>query len=266
MNKLHLILSLFFSFVFISVAIAQDAPSDTIKVEKKQRWLRKSTLIPLPIAFYTPETRFGGGAATLFAFRFGKQTDEDRPSQVQLGLAYTQERQIIAYFPFQVFTKDAEYYYKGEIGYYRYSYRFYGIGNDVPKENEERFQVDFPRFRLDAQKLVKPNLYFGFRYWFDNYKITEKLEGGLLDTQTITGQNGSRISGLGLISTYDTRDIIFFPRKGYFIESELFFNQKWTGSDFDYMRITIDATKYIPLGKKPTLAINAYGVSLHGNV
>jgi hypothetical protein len=70
------------------------------QVEEPRKFIEKSSLIVLPLAFYTPETRFGGGVGGLYAFRFGNEPEESRPSQVELGLAYTQNEQILLYLLF----------------------------------------------------------------------------------------------------------------------------------------------------------------------
>ena len=91
------ILSFLFIVVLLSVPFFSNAQEDTA-IEKKP-FIRKSSLILLPAIFYTPETRLGGGTATIFSFRFRDQSDAIKPSQLQLGLAYTQEKQILAYLP-----------------------------------------------------------------------------------------------------------------------------------------------------------------------
>ena len=227
-------------------------------------FIRKSSFIALPLAFYTPETRFGGGAATLYAFRFRNQSDSSRPSQIQLGGAYTAEKQLLSYLPFQLFLKDAKYNVYGELGYYRYFFYFFGIGNDASDERES-FNVNFPRVRLSALKLVAPNLYVGGRYWFDNYQIAKVEEGGLLETQNITGNQGGTVSSLGAVATYDSRDNIFFAKEGVLAEFSLMNNSTALGSDFNFTRVSLDAATYFTNKFDHTFAVNAYTSFIFGD-
>ncbi len=235
-------------------------PSDS-----SRKFIEKSSLIVLPLAFYTPETRFGGGIGSLYAFRFGNEPKDSRPSQVELGLAYTQNRQLLIYFPYFIYSDDERWFWSGELGYYRYVYQFFGIGNDTPQEGEI-YQADFPRVRFNLQRLVAPSLYLGIRYWYDRYDIVEKEDLGLLSTTDVPGGDGSVVSGLGLIADLDNRDEVFFPTKGRWYKFVTFFNRPFLGSDFNFSRFSFDGSEYIPVGKKNVLALNAYVDFLSGDV
>jgi outer membrane protein assembly factor BamA len=224
-------------------------PSDTT---------RKASLIPLPLVFFTPETDWGFGAAAVYSFNFKSDSLGSRPSQLQLGFAYTLRDQILAYFPFQLFVRNDRYKFYGELGYYRYIYEFYGIGNRNLLEDGELFSVNFPRVRLNALQQVRPNLFLGLRYWLDDYDITELKAGGRLATEEIPGAAGSFLSGLGFIANYDNRDKIFFPSKGYFAELVLFNNSSVFGSDFNYSKLILDASTFKTLPWKHIVAANFY--------
>ena len=130
---------------------------------------------PLPVIYFTPETDWGFGAVSLFSFRLKEESKESRNSQFQFGGAYTQRDQLLYYLPFQLYYKSENYYAFGELGYYKYSYRFFGIGNDLPAANEELYNVNFPRVRLNVMKLVKASWYLGVRYWLDDSFIFYSL-------------------------------------------------------------------------------------------
>ncbi|MEN0004413.1 MAG: hypothetical protein AAF798_09725, partial [Bacteroidota bacterium] len=64
---------------------------------------------------------WGFGAASVLSFKLPSQAAEHRPSQLQLGGAYTLNDQILLYLPFQFFAKQDRYNIYGELGYYRYN-------------------------------------------------------------------------------------------------------------------------------------------------
>lgn len=242
--------------ILIIVTLAA-TPKSGFSQEDTTRFIRKSSLVVLPLAFYTPETRFGGGAAGLLAFRFRNQPDSTRPSQIQLGFAYTQERQLLSYMPFQLFLKNGKYNVYGELGYYRYFFYFFGIGNDA-SDDFETYNVNFPRARITALQQILPNLYTGVRFWYDDYDITEMEDRGLLALGNITGSKGGSIANLGVVSNYDSRDNIFFPTQGQLIELAIMNSNSYIGSDFDYTRISLDASSYFTNKWNHTFAVNTW--------
>lgn len=245
----------FLLFICIPIAIGMprsaeaNVPADTT---------REASLIPLPLVFFTPETSWGFGAAAVYSFNFAADSIGSRPSQLQLGFAYTLRDQILAYLPFQLFVRNDRYKFYGELGYYRYVYEFYGIGNESLLDKGELFNVSFPRVRLNALQQVKPNLFLGIRYWLDDYNITELEAGGRLENNNTPGAEGSFLSGLGLIANFDSRDRIFFPTKGHFAELVLFNNSAAFGSDFNYTKLIFDASTFRALSNKHILAANFY--------
>lgn len=240
---------------------AQEAPRDSTQ---HQKIFRKSSLIPIPIVYYTPETRWAGGVAVLYAFRMRGQSDSIRPSQLQLGMAYTQEKQLLLYLPFQVYFRQEKFQVFGELGYYRYVYQFYGIGNNNGKASEESYYVNFPRVRVSLLQLVAPHHYLGLRYWWDDYRINRTEAGGLLAGDVVPGSKGGVVSGTGLVWNYDSRDQIFYPSKGFWTEGEVFINDKTIGSDFNFTRVSLDASGYFKVKRKSVLALNAWLVFMQG--
>ena len=225
---------------------------------------RRNSLYGLPVVFYTPETSLGFGVAGVYAFNFKDDSLTARPSSVQVVAAYTLQKQLLLYFPFTLFVDNGDYYTYGEVGYYRYVYQFFGIGNEVDPDFEEVYSVNFPRIRLTALKRVHPKWYVGLRYWFENFNITETDEEGMLTAGNIAGSRGGVTSGPGLVALFDTRDNVFFSSDGWYVETLLQRNAGWTGSDFTYTTFSVDASTFLRTRWDHIIALNAYGVTQSG--
>jgi len=224
------------------------------------------SFIVLPLIFSTPETSWGFGGATNVTFRFKGQKPTARPSQFQVGFAYTLNQQFLSYLPFQLFFKDEKYKFYGELGYYRFVYFFFGNGSETLEENEEKFNVNFPRVRLNGLYGINKKWFVGLRYWLDDYDIVGVEEGGLLDTdESIIGREGGLLSGGGIVVNYDTRDHLFTPSKGILAELVLFANDKILGSDFNFQKLYLDVAAYFPMGKNKTFAAQIYTELTGGN-
>lgn len=242
---------LFISLFLFSKSIAQ---KDSTEVSEE----RNLRLSAYPFAFYLPETRLGLGGAGIFTFRFKDEKPSSRRSQFQVVLAYTLNKQILAYVPYELYWQDEKWLAKGELGYYRYFYNFYGIGNDQPSDFVEEYEVYFPRVRVNLQRLIRPSLYTGIQYWFDQFDIRQTAESGQLASGEVPGGLGNTVSGLGWLTTYDNRDNIFYPTKGYFIETTAFFNKPVLGSDFNFNRYILDARTYVKFPWEHVFAANFY--------
>ncbi|MCZ4408925.1 BamA/TamA family outer membrane protein [Cryomorphaceae bacterium 1068] len=223
------------------------------------------TFVPLPVIFFTPETRWGFGAFAFTSWRFKDESAESRPSQFQLGGAYTLEDQILAYLPFQLWWKDEEYSVFGELGWYRYNYFFFGIGNDQPQDFDEIYGVEYPRIRLSAMKEVYKDFYVGGRFILDDFTITDLDPEGQLANQTISGNTGGLNTGLGVLFNFDNRDNYFESYKGWYAEFTVDRHGGYIGSDFDYTRLRLDLRKFFELSPKDHLATRFFSESIHGD-
>jgi len=234
----------------ITVFIAQ---TDTLKPKKRYK------ISAFPVLFYTPETRFGFGAAGICTFNFKKDSINAQRSSFNLGFAYTQNNQVLFYLPYFLFFKNRTYQLYGELGYNKYTYNFYGVGNTNPKDYVEKYGVEFPRLRITALKKITKNFYAGPRYAFDNFTLFNLDTTGQLIKNDISGSKGGVVSGVGAVGVYDNRDNIFYPSRGFYGELVVYRDDKITGSTFNYTRIALDATKYFSY-KKNILALNLYSI------
>jgi len=262
MNKIYLLFTLFLLFSIDSQALTlSDFPRDTTKV-------KRNSFAGFPITYFTPETSWAFGAIGLYAYRIKGEADDSRPSQVSLAAAYTLNKQILLYVPFRLFLKDERFYSYGEIGYYQYNYFYSGIGNDIDPAEEEIFDVNYPRIKLNALFQVYPQTYAGFRYWYDGYDIVGTKYAGLLQTNRPRGVEGGNVSGFGPMAVFDNRNNVFTPSEGYFIEAASLFAFGGLGSDFNFSKFSLDARKFIALGKKKrsVLGLNAYGEFTRGDI
>lgn len=254
MKKRDIIIVLLLTVLNGPAAMAQKSPN-------------RFKIVGLPVFFFTPDTKFGGGAGGIATFNFPSDSLRARRSSVTVGAVYTQLKQVLLYFPFQLFPQNQGYWISGELGYYRYVFNFFGTGNNFPADYIEKYDAVFPRVRLNLSKKVAPGLYAGFRYTFDNFRFTRTDPDGVLTQRELVGSNGGRVSGLGFGINYDTRSSIFFPTKGWLVDASLYAESRFTGSQFDYRRVSVDAARYFSFKNgKSVVALNAVAIFSFGEV
>lgn len=212
----------------------------------------------LPVLFFLPETGLGYGAIGIGTFRFRNESADSRPSTVQVAATLTSKRQTLLFAPFEIYADEEKWRFVGEVGYFKYFYNFFGIGVDSREEDLETFDVTFSRARLTVLRELVPKFSLGFAYEFDNYGTPKFKEGGLLDSGNLLGKDGGVISNLGISAVYDSRDNIFFPTKGFFVQGNVLASFGAIGSDFTYNKWILDSRYYQKIKGRHVVATNVY--------
>lgn len=261
MIKLTLLLFFIFISFFLFGNEVIEIHSDEIKDSIPSDTLSERTITAFPILFYLPETSLSFGALGITTFNIGKEKSW-RPSQFSLSFAYTLKKQLLLFTPYELYYKQ-KWKMDGELGYYRYFYNYYGIGNDSKKENLEFFDANFPRvinnlsYRYSASNLI------GVRTRFDGFKINNPA--GLLTKDAPVGLNGGDIFTIGLIYSIDTRNNIFYPKEGVFFNFVSEFSSSKVISDFDFSLFQFSFSKYKELKENHILALNLTTGSILGD-
>ena len=257
MNRLREVLKYFYIvfFIFSSQSLIAQDSTETAKDSSAYNSKDDFSLSGFPIVFFLPETSLSFGAAGLLVFNAGREKKAWRRSQISLGGAYTLKNQILFFLPYELYLKQ-KWRWNGEVGYFRYFFNYYGIGIDSKEENLETYDANFPRLISNLSYRVRDPLLLGIQYKFDFFDIPRT--DSLLTTDNPIGIDGGMISSVGLTASYDTRDDIFYPRKGIFASVIAETSGAHTGADFDYELITIDLRHYHTFKWNHTLATNFY--------
>ena len=235
---------------FLQAQDAQKTANDSVQKNLK--------ISAFPVAFYTPETAFGFGGLGIATFWLNNESQETRPSSVQLGVSYTTKNQMLVYAPFEFYRDDEKWRLLGEVGFYKYFYNFFGVGINSQEENEETYEVTFPRVRMSLLREVLPNLSVGVGYEFDGFSNLKVEEGGTLEASDVPGKRDGTVSNVGVQAFYDTRDNIFYPTKGFYIQGNYFTSSKLLGSSFNYTKFELDNRYYQKVGKRQVVAANLF--------
>ncbi|MGI9550876.1 MAG: BamA/TamA family outer membrane protein [Aurantibacter sp.] len=245
----------YFLIVFIALSLAP-------LVMRSQGAARDSTanlkVAAFPVAFYTPETELGFGGVAIGTVHLKNEGHETRRCTAQLGISYTTKNQFLLYAPFEFYRDREKWRVVGELGFYKYFYNFYGIGTDSRKEDEETYETIFPRARLSVLREVFNNFSVGLGYEFDLFTNLKIKEGGILEASDVNGKKNGAVSNIGLRAFYDTRDHLFFPTRGFYVQGSLFTSSKILGSSFRYSKFELDNRYYQKLGRKQVLATNLF--------
>ncbi len=257
---------LFILLLFPAFLCGQDLSVDTEAVQADETAKPKKNTIVLPLLWFLPETSLGFGGVAIQNFKAYGQRPTDRSSSLQLGVAYTLNKQFLSYLPFSIYADQDRIYAKGEFGFYDYFYRYFGIGNESLDESEETYGNRFTRVSIDAYRRVVPNLYFGFNFNFDVNKIKDVESTGLLNLESPAGIDGGTFVALGPGLFWDSRNGVHAPSKGKLIELSAKWSGSGIGSDFDFSRQFFSYAQYVELKPRNVLAFQFVSETTQGEV
>jgi hypothetical protein len=240
------------------------APADSSQGvgDKAVAWKRHS-LLPIPVLFYTPETRWGAGAAALHSYR---SRPEGRPTVSGANVIYTQNRQITAEFQTTSYLRDEQYVVSAAAGHTEFPDVFFGIGNATLADDEEAYTTRVSRMELDVRRRVSPGMYLGVLYQVRNAVMVDRAEDGRLAGGGVPGSDGGMVSGAGGVGMWDTRDNILFPTTGSFHTASVFRSGGAWGGDFQMTRYSVDLRRYLSVRDGHVLGFQAYLRSVAGDV
>lgn len=225
-----------------------------------------STLVPLPVVFYQPETGVGFGVAASYYTRLTEPTPGASvpPSLIRFLGVYTAKKQIVTGLAGELFLEGTRYRATTELGYAKFPSKFWGLGNDTPDEAEEDFTPESLNvLTLDVQRELRRGWYAGLSTRAVLRKISEAEPGGLIASGVVPGSQDGWAVGIGLVATRDTRSSTTFPTSGTFHQLRATIHGTAVG-DFGYGAYTLDLRRYLGLGGFKVLALRAVGMATSG--
>lgn len=231
---------------------------DTVKVND---W----NIYGYPYAFYTPETSLALGAAGMALFKF----DDDYnsfPSSIYLSSYYTINNQYEIIFKPEIWRHNNKYRVVLNAGYSNFIDKFFGIGNNSPDYDNAAYQFTNLSLNADFQYSILQHLKIGIANEFSYFSISDKRSNFLLNDNSLYGLDGGNVSGFGLSLFYDSRNSIFYPTNGDYIDVRFLAFEKWMGSDYTFNKFVLDIRKYLSLGEGKVIATNIYTSLMNGSV
>lgn len=250
-----------------SIAFAQEPPADDGTAEPPAEAADEydgSTLIPLPVIFYQPETGLGFGVTALYYYRLTAGDTISPPSSLAPVAIYTTKNQIILGLWSEMFVDKDRWRINSEISYSKFPTKFWGIGNDTPDSAEEDYTPSTLTLKGWPQKRIAEGWYAGFAAMLIDRGLSELQEGGQLESGLVPGAEDGQALGLGGSLTRDTRDNTVYPRRGGYHRLLVdLFGKVWIG-DYGFGRYTLDLRGYFPVARTHVVALQALAVASSG--
>ncbi|MCX6561588.1 MAG: BamA/TamA family outer membrane protein [Candidatus Aminicenantes bacterium] len=224
----------------------------------------KRTILVMPLAYYTPETRLAGGIGGILAYRPASEGKQPRPTSIQFSAVITQNDQFTLQMKPEIYLGREDWVLTGSLEWSRFPNEFFGLGNETLEAAGELITPRQLLAEFQVQRRLFPGrqIYAGLMGVIENYRFLAFAPEGPLASGDILGSQGGTLAGLGIIAKTDDRDNVFVPRRGRFWQiSAVFF-----GGDYRFSRFKADLRSYLPFAASAVLGFQMKLEAVSGDV
>lgn len=219
----------------------------------------KWRITPLPVVYYSPETRLGFGALLSANVTLG-DTATTTTSYLQSSFIYTLNKQYEWSNIGRIYSKNNLNIFQYRLYHSYFPEYFHGIETQHPEQFKEL--IDYKRIwvELRGYRQIKNAFYAGlFARMNHLYNVNAPAEGSLA-TLRPAGHDGYTVFGFAPALAIDKRDSQVYPKKGHYLEL-LWITYPSGANDHTYGNVRIDARIYRPLNllKDDVLAFHFLG-------
>jgi outer membrane protein assembly factor BamA len=215
-----------------TIAFSNITAQDSLK-QKKWRFS------PLPVVYYSPETRLGFGALIGANINLGDPS-LTTTSYLQSSFIYTLNKQYEWSNIGRLYSPDNKRISQYRIYYAYFPESFYGVQTQTPEAFQESIQ--FNRLWLEFRQYwrISRSMYAGIFGRLNKIYNLESPADGSLKTLQPLGYQGYAVAGFAPLFLIDSRDSQVYTKRGFYFE---FMWAAYPGatSDYTYGNVRLDA-------------------------
>ena len=217
-------------------------PSDSVAAPRAATPQRKAFYFyPVP----TSEELTGLKLTLVGAYLWRTALDgTTRPSAVFHHSAFTTKHQVLIGFGGDLWSPQNARHLNFGIEYSRFPAPFFGIGPRSSQEAQELFTPRAFAFGFTAQREIRAHTFVQLGLHFLHVSVVDQVPGGLLIADTIPGSTSYTEVAPEIGLVFDSRDRLFDPWSGAFVEALVRFNLPPLGGSIGYQRYVLDARVY----------------------
>jgi len=201
----------------------------------------------VPFGFYSPETRAGMGAVGIFYRKTEGAGSSSARDVLQFMVFHTQEGQSLTACLVDAYPYAARAKVSLAMALSKFPDKFFGIGPHTTAAAEESFTPFRYFFTAGLQAAVADGLYLGPMVVCRHYDLRTYDEGGAIEAFARGAGEAHRLIGAGAMLTRDTRDNVFYPTRGSYLEATTVHYGRTTGSDADYAHSAVEARSFVSI-------------------
>ena len=201
---------------------------------------------------YSTDTKLGIGLVAAGLYRANANDTLLPPSNVSLfGDVSTVGFYMLGIRGTHIFPQDK---YRADYTIYFYSFpcKFWGMGYDMGDDDSNKSDMKRWQARFKASFLfhLGDNLYLGPMVSYD-YVIGRRIER----PELLNGMDQHTWNiGAGFSAVYDTRDVLTYPHRGFYINLSQCFRPRFMGNDYAFSTTELQVDAYQRVWKEAILA------------
>jgi hypothetical protein len=238
----------------VSPALSQETETTLFKNERRNERYNAGTpiLSAVILPAYTPEMGFILTGGCLVSFKTKKNNDYLRHSIFSFFVNTNLKDGFETYFGLNSYWLDDRLLFNLDANLKNRTDHYWGIGFNNAENIEQGDNTT--RFKNNCQKLtpsilikIVNHFYVGMKADFNVSQASELSDLMLEDINILKDSNEIRTSGLGLIFSYDSRDIQTNTTKGFLINLDGIIYDKFLSGKYRYQQVGIDYRHFIPV-------------------
>ena len=217
---------------------------------------------PLPALGSAPETGFQFGATVLAVYE-PALVSRTRPTSLLASALRSTEQQTRVSIEGEHWTRGNARKVAASAAWQEFPLPFYGIGDRTPELARETFTPKSIELTASLQQRVREGWYaVGSVRYLDQSIIADTI--GVVRQRTLLGSTGGRMTEWSAGFQADTRDNLFAPRAGHWVQVSHARAIDGVLSDFQYGRTRVDARAYRALRGEHVIAAQLQVVGIDG--
>lgn len=229
---------MFFKPVIVPLSLLILVQSAYSQTSHKKSW----RLSPLPVVYYSPETKLGFGVLVGANKTLGNDS-LTTGSYLQSSFIYTLNKQYEWSNLGRLYSRGNKRIFDYRL-YYAFFPEFY-YGYQVENPKQYKWPVEFNRIWIELKNLwrVDRNLYLGVYGRFNRIYNLSTFYDGDSDMPLPPGSEGYHVAGISPLLVVDSRDSQVYPRTGRYLEVQWVAHPSMI-SDYVYGNVRIDLRFY----------------------
>jgi outer membrane protein assembly factor BamA len=225
---------------------------------------REDKTLVIPYARYATENGFVVGVIGNLVFY--DVVNEEDTGLFSGSLQYTQKKQGVVSLSTGYQAKEKKYQAGLDFDYKHWPDNFYGIGSSSLLHNKETYISKKFEVAGSVRKKTYSAWSLGLHTDYGNYSLDLNEKNAILDQGSITGSDGGEAFGVGISLNKDSRNSLFFPTDGEYLELRVnHFEDRLIG-DFAFNSVTLDYRRFFGINKWQSVSLQGFTGVERGDV